>query len=339
VEMQSTQIAGPFLLFLGDSQDSRLTKTAAGVHHWCPEMCKGQLRLDGETVDLGLADITPKKFQERYGSGTLIIGVANVGGIFPNSWIKTLVSALEHGLDIASGMHSRLADISPVSEAAHKYGRQLFDVRFPSGPLVVGTGKKRSGKRLLTVGTDCVVGKMYTALEITREMQARGAKVDFRATGQTGILIAGSGICVDAVVADFISGAAEMISPNNENDHWDIIEGQGSLSHPGYAGVSLGLLHGSQPDALVLCHEPDRKLIAFSESYPVPDIQTTIDKNSLAAKLTNPAAEVVGISLNSKSMERSQANDYIRSLQQLTGLPVVDPVRTGVGAIVDRLLQ
>ena len=338
MDMRSAPIKGPYLLFLGDSQDSRLTKTAAGVHHWCTEKCKGQLRFDAQTVDLGLPDMTPKKFQEQYGSGTLVIGVANVGGFFPESWINTLVSALEYGLDIAAGLHSKLGDIGPVAEAAHKYGRQLFDVRFPSGPLVVGSGKKRSGKRLLTVGTDCVVGKMYTALEITREMQARGANVDFRATGQTGILIAGCGISVDAVVGDFISGAAEMISPDNEIDHWDIIEGQGSLSHPGFAGVSLGLLHGSQPDAMVLCHEPGRHLIAFSDSYPVPDIEETIAMNTSAAKLTNPAAEVVGISLNSKWMDRNEADDFIETLQQRTGLSVVDPVRTGVGSIVDGLL-
>lgn len=338
MDMRADTIDGPYLLFLGESQDARLTKTASGVHQWCPEKCKGQLRLEGCMVDLGLPDFSPEEFSAAHASGTLVVGVAGVGGGYADSWVEPLRTALEHGLDIASGLHVRLSDIGVLAETAKKHGRRLIDVRFPPRTLRAGNGAKRTGRRLLTVGTDCAVGKMFTALAIAKEMKDRGLKADFRATGQTGILIAGSGISVDAVVADFISGAAEMLSPDNSADHWDVVEGQGALTHPGYAGVSLGLLHGSQPDALVLCHEAHRKHVAFLEAYKVADIEQAIEDNTRAARLTNPAAKVVGISVNTKSLGVEAAKDYIRAMRQRTGLPVCDPMRTGVGVIVDGLL-
>ncbi|HTO81457.1 MAG TPA: DUF1611 domain-containing protein, partial [Methylomirabilota bacterium] len=251
-------IARPYVMFLGDAADQLAAKTAQGVKDWRPDWCVGQLRLPGCNADLRLPDMTLEQAVAA-GVKTVIVGVANRGGVIGESWIGVLKRALELGLDLASGLHKRLSDVPALAEAARKHGRQLFDVRHPTRDFAVGTGRKRPGKRMLTVGTDCSIGKMYTALALEKAMKARGLKADFRATGQTGIFIAGDGVSIDAVVSDFVSGAVEWLSPANDPDHWDLIEGQGSLFHASFAGVSLGLLHGAQPDVLVLCHEPTRK--------------------------------------------------------------------------------
>jgi uncharacterized NAD-dependent epimerase/dehydratase family protein len=197
---------------------------------------------------------------------------------------------------------------------------------------------KRAGKRLLTVGTDCSIGKMFTALALEKEMLARGLKADFRATGQTGIFIAGDGVSIDAVVSDFVSGAVEWLTPAGDPDHWDAIEGQGSLFHASYAGVTLALIHGAQPDALVMCHEPTRAHMRGLPNYKLPDLELCIERNVEAARLTNPAARCVGVSVNTEALDDAAARDYLAQTEARLGLPCVDPVRTGVGAIVDRLM-
>ncbi|MEX2408988.1 MAG: DUF1611 domain-containing protein, partial [Rhodovibrionaceae bacterium] len=250
-------IAHPYLMFLGDAPDQLGAKTAIGVAHWRPDWCLGQLSLPGCKADLSLPEMTVEAAAAA-GVKTVIAGVVNRGGVISESWIEVLEEALSRGMDVAAGLHNRLNDVPALKQAAEKYGRKLFDVRHPTQNFSVASGEKRSGKRLLAVGTDCSVGKMYTTLALEHAMRGRGMKADFRATGQTGIFIAGSGVSVDAVVADFISGAVEWLAPANDDDHWDLIEGQGSLFHASFAGVSLGLLHGSQADALVLCHEPTR---------------------------------------------------------------------------------
>jgi len=335
--MQLPTIRTPYLLFLGDSPDQLTAKTAIGIAHWRPDLCLGQLRLAGCQADTGVPDMSIPDAVAK-GVGTLVIGVAPMGGALPAAWVGTVVEALKAGLDIASGLHSRLAGIPAIAEAAAQSGRQVYDIRHPTVELPVGSGDKRSGKRLLTVGTDCCVGKMFTALAITRELQARGVKADFRATGQTGIFIAGSGVSVDAVVADFISGATELLSPANDPEHWDVIEGQGAVLHPSYAGVSLGLLHGSQPDALVVCHEAGRTRMDCLEQHPVPSFEQTIQANLSAARVTNPDARVVGIALNTRHLTEEQALQDIAATGQRLGLPCVDPVRTGVAAIVDGMI-
>jgi len=268
---------------------------------------------------------------------TVIVGVANRGGILSPDWIALLARALELGLDLASGLHQRLVDYPQLRETAQRLGRQLFDVRHPTQHFSVASGVKRSGKRLLAVGTDCSVGKMYTTLALEKEMKARGLKADFRATGQTGIFIAGSGVSIDAVVADFISGAVEWLSPANEEDHWDLIEGQGSLFHASYAGVSLGLLHGAQPDALILCHEPTRTHMRGLPTFPLPDLRLCMETNIKAAKLTNPNVQCCGIAINTAALDEATALDLLRRTEAEFGLPTVDPVRSGVAAIVDKL--
>jgi uncharacterized NAD-dependent epimerase/dehydratase family protein len=205
----------------------------------------------------------------------------------------------------------------------------------PSG-MTVGTGRKRSGKRLLTVGTDCALGKKYTALVLAREFHKRGVVAEFRATGQTGIMIAGRGIPMDAVVSDFLAGAAEQLSPDAPADHWDVVEGQGSLFHPAYAAVSLGLLHGTQPDVIVACHQAGRERMLGWEKMPVADLRETIDLNLRLARRTNPAVRCAGVSLNTASLAEPEARALLASESRRLGLPVADPIRGG--AELDRLV-
>ncbi len=212
-------------------------------------------------------------------------------------------------------------------------------MRFPTQTFDVGTGAPRPGKRLLTVGTDCAVGKMYVTLALEKEMQKMGLKASFRATGQTGILIAGSGVSVDAVVSDFISGATEYISPENTPDHWDVIEGQGSLFHPSYAGVSLGLLHGAQADAIVVCHQAGREFVSGLDGYPLPTLKECIALNLQMGSRTNPDIKCVGIGINTSSLNDDEARDYLKKAEDETGLPCADPVRTGVAKIVKNLMK
>jgi len=326
----------PYLLFLGDAPDQLAAKTAAGVAHWRPDWCVGQFRLPGCKADLGLPDLSIEDAAAK-GAKTLIVGVANRGGVVGEEWVPMLARALELGMDIASGLHQRLAEIPALRHAAERHGRLLADVRHPTRGFEVANGRPRSGRRLLTVGTDCSIGKMYTALAIEKEMRRRGWKADFRATGQTGILIAGEGVSVDAVVADFISGAVESLSPANDPDHWDLIEGQGSLFHCSFAGVSLGLLHGAQPHALVMCHEPTRTHMRGLPHYKLPSLRECIDANVAAARLTSPDAACVGIAINTSALDASQADSVMKQTADAFGLPCVDPVRTGVAALVDRL--
>jgi uncharacterized NAD-dependent epimerase/dehydratase family protein len=329
-------IHAPYLMFLGDAPDQLAAKTAAGVAFWRPEACLGQLRLPGCKADLRLPDMTIEEGASARVK-TLIVGTTNRGGVLGEGWEPLLVQALELGMDLASGLHHRLSDIPVLRDTASRCGRQIADVRHPTREFAVGNGVKRPGKRLLTVGTDCSIGKMFTALAIDKEVRARGGRSDFRATGQTGILIAGDGVSIDALVSDFVSGAVEWLCPANDPDHWDVIEGQGSLFHASYAGVTLGLIHGSQPDALVMCHEPTRRHMRGLPTYKLPDLQECIDANIAAARLTNPAACCIGLSINTAGLDPGAARDYLRQTEARLGLPCVDPVRTGVGAIVDNL--
>ena len=331
-------ISSPYLLYLGAATDPLAVKTARGVAEWRSELCLGQRRLPGCEVTLGLEDMTVGQAAAS-GARTMIIGEANAGGVLSAAAVPEIVAALEAGLDVASGLHQRLGDVPAIREAAERLGRRLFDVRQPRGDLAVGKGTPRAGLRLLTVGTDCSMGKMYTSLALEREMRARGLKADFRATGQTGILIAGEGVAVDAVVADFISGGAERISPARYDGGWDIIEGQGSLFHPSYAGVSLGLLHGSQPDALVLCHEPGRPHMRGVPGHPVPGLKETLERNLEAARLTNPAVIPVGVAFNTSAFSDEEAARLCAEAAAELHLPCQDPVRMGVDRIVDNLLS
>ena len=323
------QISPPYLMFLGDVPDQLAAKTAQGVVDWRPEWVLGQMRLDGCGADLGVPDMGLAEAREA-GARTFVIGAVNAGGVLPDHWIETAVEAARAGMDIASGLHVRLSSVPEIAAAAAESGVALHDLRAPSRTFATGKGTPRTGKRLLAVGTDCSVGKKYAALALERDMRAAGFDADFRATGQTGILIAGRGVAIDAVVADFIAGAAEWLSPDADPDHWDVIEGQGSLFHPSFAGVTLGLLHGSQPDVFVVCHDPSRTSMIGLEGYALPSIEEVIDLTIRLGSLTNPAIRCAGISMNTSSLGEAQAGDVLASeSERLHGMPVADPMRGG----------
>jgi uncharacterized NAD-dependent epimerase/dehydratase family protein len=330
-------VPDPYLLFLGDVPEERLAKTARGILYWRAERCVGKHRLPGCVPDLDLAEMSPAEAAQR-GAQTLVIGVVNSGGFIPEGWLPSLNEAVDAGLHVASGMHVPLATLPGLAERARARGVELIDVRRPPAGLKTGTGAPRSGRRLLTVGTDCSVGKMYASLALTDALRARGVDADFRATGQTGILIAGSGIPVDAVVADFIAGSVEELTPAAPDDHWDLIEGQGSLFHPAFAGVTLGLVHGAQAHALVLCHDASRTQIASLPAYPQPSLGDCVRRYEEAARLTNSEARVVGVCLNTSALDEEAAHRAIAEATRETGLPACDPVRTGVDPVADAVL-
>ncbi len=329
-------IKTPYLLFLGDAPDQLAAKVAQGIRDWRPENAVGQYRMEGCGADLGLADMTLAEARAA-GAKTLVIGVANRGGVISREWKKVLVAALEEGFDLASGLHNLLADEPDLVAVAEVTGQALHDVRVPEVDYPIASGVKRRGKRCLAVGTDCSVGKMYTALAMDREMRARGMKSTFRATGQTGILITGDGVPLDAVVADFMAGAVEWLTPDNDDDHWDLIEGQGSLFHASYSGVTMALIHGGQPDALILSHEPTRAHMRGLPDYRPPSLEALRDLVEPIARIVNPAARAVGISVNTQHMDEDAARAYVAETEARMGLPTTDPFRFGPGKLVDAL--
>ena len=326
----------PLLLFLGDESERGYAKTAYGLRDWAGERCVGELTLPGALVTTGLPALSVTQAYER-GARAMAIGVATRGGMIPANWIPTLLSALEAGLDLISGMHVRLSSIPELVAAASRLGRELIDVRVPPASIEVGTGVRRSGWRVLTVGTDCALGKKYSALAIARGLQERGLDVTFRATGQTGIMISGSGMPIDAVVADFVAGAAEMLSPSASPEHIDVIEGQGSLFHPSFAGVSTGLLHGAQAKALVMCHEPGREHMRGLPGRALPSLAECIAMNVQVARLTSPDVQMTGIALNTSELDADAAQRLCAKTGDEHGLPCTDPHRFGVEALLDAL--
>ena len=330
----TVNLKAPYLILIGEEDDYTYAKTGLGIAQWRPDLVAGQLRFPGCTVDLGVPDMTVAEAADA-GVGSLVIGVAPIGGFVPDTWRLIMEDAARAGLDVVCGLHIKLADNPSVVAAAKESGARLIDVRTPPARLPVGTGIKRSGMRVLMVGSDCAIGKKYSALALDKAMREAGMKSTFRATGQTGIMLAGEGIPIDAVVADFISGAAELISPDNDDDHWDVIEGQGSLFHPGYSGVSLGLLHGSQPDAFVVCHDATRETVSGWEHYSLPSMEECIKQHEIMGRRTNTAIRCVGISINTSALPAGERVAYLQQLSAETGLPCVDPLIEGCGAIVE----
>jgi uncharacterized NAD-dependent epimerase/dehydratase family protein len=325
---------------VGDITVARFAKTAFGLADWARDQCVGECAVTPSAVTTGLPRMTPAE-AKSHGAKSMILGVAPIGGAISPAWISTLVEAMEAGLDLVSGMHTPLESVPALASAAANTGRRLINVRQPPPGLSTGTGRKRAGLRLLTVGTDCALGKKYTALSLTREFKKRGVNADFRATGQTGIMIAGSGIPIDSVIADFVAGAAEVLSPDAPADHWDVVEGQGSVFHPLYSGVSLGLLHGTQPDVIVMCHEVGRDRVLGLPDYPTPTIPEAIELTLRLARRTNSRVRCAGVSLNTSSVEESRANEILAEQAKALGLPVADPLRPGAGLdrLVDACLQ
>lgn len=328
-------IEKPYLLFLGDVRDELAAKTAHGVVDWRRDWCVGQMRLPGCHADTGLPDMDIEAARAA-GAKTLVIGVVNAGGVVPESWIASIVEAIEAGMDVASGMHDRLATNPAIRSAAEAHGVTLHEVRHSDQHFATGKGTKRTGKRLLTVGTDCSIGKKYAALALEKEMRQRDYDAEFCATGQTGVLIAERGVAIDAVAADFISGAVEWLAPAAAPDHWQVIEGQGSLFHPSYAGVTLGLLHGAQPDGFIVCHEPTRTTMR-GVTTPLPSITALVDATVTLGRLTNPDIRPVGLAINTAALDEDAAQRCLAEAATEYGMPAVDPMRTGVGPLVDRI--
>lgn len=329
-------IEAPYLLFLGDAPDPLAAKVAQGIRDWRPDAAIGQLRMEGCKADMGLPDMGVAEAVAA-GARTLVVGVANRGGVISPAWLSILEAALAAGLDLASGLHNLLRDEPTLVAAAMAHGRRLYDVRVPDRRYPIANGKPRAGRRCLAVGTDCSVGKMYTALAMERVMRERGLKATFRATGQTGILITGGGVPLDAVVADFMAGSIEWLTPDNDPDHWDLIEGQGSLFHASYSGVTLALIHGGRPDALVLCHEPTRAHMRGLPDYSLPSLEALRDLSLAMARIVNPEARVIGVSVNTAALSDAAAAAYLAGVEGRMGLPTVDPFRQGAGRLVDAL--
>ncbi len=329
-------IQKPYVLFLGDAPDPLAAKVAQGIKDWRPGLSIGQITLPGCKADMGLKNLSISEAVSM-GAKTLVIGVANRGGIISDKWKDVLKEAIISGLDIASGLHNLLRDESELVNLAKIHNTNLIDVRVPIVEYPIANGIKRSGKRCLAVGTDCSIGKMYTAIALEKEMKNKGLKATFRATGQTGILITGDGVPLDAVIADFMAGSIEHLTPDNDEDHWDIIEGQGSLYHPSYSGVTMALVHGGQPDALILCHEPTRSHMRGLPGYSLPTLKELNDTVIKLAKVVNKNVKVIGISVNTSNMENEKALEYLKQVEEEMKLPTIDPILTGSSRLVEEL--
>lgn len=326
----------PYLLFIGNAKDVLSIKVANSIVDWRPELAIGEYAMDGCTITSSKPRMSIPEAVDK-GAKTLVLGFVNSGGSINEAWLPSILLAIESGMNIASGLHQRLDSFDSIVSHAKKYNVDLIDIRHPKGTFKTGTGVKRTGKRLLTVGTDCSAGKMYTALSIEKEMRNRQMDVAFKATGQCGIFIAGDGIAIDCVVADFIAGAVEQLSPESDPSHWDIIEGQGSLYHPAFAGVTMGLIHGAQADALVLCHVEGREHMRAIPDRSLPNLVETLALSLQIAKVTNPNARFVGISVNTSILNNEEALRICQQYQDEFNIPCVDPLRHGVGKIVDGL--
>ncbi len=329
-------IPAPFLLYLGSSSDSVGIKTSRGLAAFRPADCVGEFRHDDCPLTVGMPRLTMEE-AIRAGARTMVLGISNAGGTMDVAIIADAAAALESGLNVASGLHQRLRDAPELVKTAARRGLRLIDVRDPPEILSVGNGRLRAGHRLLTVGTDCSVGKMYASIALVEGIRARGIGADFRATGQTGILIAGNGIPLDAVIADFISGAIEHLAPARHDNGWDVIEGQGSLFHPSFAGVSTGLLHGAQPEAIVLCHDPARVEMRGLPGRSLPSLDQCLSANLEVARLTSPDVRAVGICLNTSTFAEDAARELCTRTGETLGLPCTDPFRFGVDPILDNI--
>ncbi len=277
----------------------------------------------------------------RFSPTALLIGIAPAGGQFPPAWRAIVLAALRAKLDVWSGLHTMLGDDAEFANAARDSGARIFDLRRPPADLDIATGRVRdlSATVVLTVGTDCNIGKMTTQLQLIEGVRARGYRTEFAATGQTGILIAGRGIGVDAVIADFIAGAAERLTVEAaENAEIVLVEGQGSLMHPAYSGVTLGLMHGSLPHAMVLCAQPSRKTIHRYPWVPIPPLKDVI---ALYEQTMQPLqhSPVIAVALNTFDLSPVEARYEIDRAQHETGLPVTDPVRFDPAPLADAIAR
>jgi uncharacterized NAD-dependent epimerase/dehydratase family protein len=331
------------ILAEGKSADAHYGKTARGVMRYAPE--KVLALVDSEragATEEGFPVVGSVEEGLAFNPTTALVGVATQGGRFPPAGKELIKASIANGLDVENGLHEFLTDDPELVEAAKQHDVELRDLRKPPPDLNVPTGENLEipGSISLMVGSDCAIGKMTVALELDREAQRRGVKSEFVPTGQTGIAIAGWGISVDAVVADFIAGAAErlVVEASRRGGELILVEGQGSLLHPQYSGVTLGLFHGSAPHTLILCHKAGEKFVDNDERFPIPPLSELVDLHERMSLIARPA-KVVGIALNTRDLTEDEAREAVRAAEADTGLPATDPVRFGAGPLVDALLN
>jgi len=323
-------------------------KLAAGLLRYRPEWVVALLdstqagRDTGELMNVGHGIPVVGSIEDALplNPTALVIGITPAGGQLPQEWRSMILTAMQHGLDIISGMHTLLSEDEEFVSASKKYGVELVDLRKPPDSLTVNQcrAQKTPTFRIHTVGTDCNCGKKVTALEIERELRKRGRNATFIATGQTGILISGKGIAMDHVISDFVSGAAERLVLENADYDYLVIEGQGSIAHPLYSGVTLSMLHGFAPQALILCHQVDRKIMRGTKDTPVPSLRKMID---LYERVTEPVylGRIVGISLNCATLSDKEAKREIERVEKQLSLPTTDVIRFGPDKLVDAILE
>jgi uncharacterized NAD-dependent epimerase/dehydratase family protein len=333
------------LLAEGFSADPHYGKTAHGVLRYRRDSVVAILDSTREpgSADDGVPVVASVDDALRFDPTTALVGVATQGGRFPPEWIDILERCISSGLDIENGLHHFLTEDPKLSELARRHNVQLRDLRRPPADLSTATGANLDvpGTIVLTVGSDCAIGKMTVSLELDREARSRGLRSVFVPTGQTGIAIAGWGIAVDAVVADFIAGAAERLVVEGSERGGELlwVEGQGAILHPVYSGVTLGLYHGSAPHLLVLCHESSHEEIEGAGGGPhrIPPLADLITLHESLALPVRPA-KVAAIALNTRRLAEDAARAAIAAAEAETGLPADDPVRFGARRLVDAVV-
>jgi uncharacterized NAD-dependent epimerase/dehydratase family protein len=330
------------ILAEGKSADPHYGKTARGVLRYSPQPTVAILDSTraGVTQD-GIPLVGSVNDALCFGPTTALVGVATQGGRFPPAWRELLRSCIAKGLDVENGLHEFLTDDPELVELAERHGVELRDLRKPPADLNVPTGEnlELDAQVVLTVGSDCAIGKMTVSLELDREAQARGLRSVFVPTGQTGIAIAGWGISVDAVVSDFLAGAAErlVVEGARQGDLlW--VEGQGALLHPAYSGVTLGLIHGSAPHAYVLCHQAGQTAIEGYPKHPLPGLRELVELHERASLTARPA-RVACIALNTRALDEAEARAAVAQAEEETGLPADDPVRFGSAKLLDAVVE
>jgi uncharacterized NAD-dependent epimerase/dehydratase family protein len=330
------------ILAEGHSADSHYGKTAHGVIRYGSHPVVAILDSEraGET-DAGIPVVGSVNDALCFNPTTALVGVATRGGRFPAAWRELLRSCVAKGLDVESGLHEFISDDPELSGLARRYGVSLRDLRKPPEGLGVATGEnlRVPAKIVLTVGSDCAIGKKTVAVELDREARRRGLASVFVPTGQTGIAIAGWGIAIDAVIADFVAGAAERLVVEGARRGGEVlfVEGQGSLVHPGYSGVTLGLIHGSVPHVFVLCHRAGATEIQGYAGYAIPPLRELVDLHERIALPARPAA-VAAIALNTDGLDDEAARRAIDDAEHGTGLPADDPLRFGSGKLLDAIV-
>jgi uncharacterized NAD-dependent epimerase/dehydratase family protein len=323
----------------GKSADPHYGKTARGVIRYSPHPVVAVLDSTraGETMEGGVPIVGTVNDALCFNPTTAIVGVATQGGRFPPAWRELLKSSIAKGLDVESGLHEFISDDEELAELAARYRVELRDLRKPPPGLSVPTGEnlKVPGTIVLTVGSDCAIGKKTVAVELDLEARRRGLKSVFVPTGQTGIAIAGWGIAVDAVVSDFLAGAAEwlVVEGSRRGGELLFVEGQGSLAHPAYSGVTLGLIHGSAPHLFVLCHKAGAREVEGFPGHPLPSLTELVELHERISLPARPA-RVAGIAVNTVGLDEEAARAAIAEAAEETGLPADDPVRFGAGTLL-----